>query len=299
MTSKLVPLVADVFCDYLSVTCHPEASFYDDLYVWCVAEWPVRFDVDGVVGFDVGSHGLVSLAKDRNHKFHRSSASGDALRRMREIGAFGDYLSLLSAVPHKVTRLDAALDVPVDFPVIYGALMARYPDDRVALTRKQMVVTHDVSARLSDGVRTGTWYVGKKSKARVTAAVYDKQEEAFAKRGEILPPTTRYEMRFSKDLGCTLRDAYMPKSLFYEFASPAILDRPDQVPSWTPHGESWQGEPVEPKLTYTQLLNRIDNSPELLALQRMAVDLGEPGIELLLNRIGRSLRGQLSKSEAA
>lgn len=292
--------MADIFCDYLSVTCHPDDSFIGDLRGWCEASWPVRFDIDGVAGFSVGSHGLVSLAEDRNNKFHRASASGDALRRMRELGAFGEYLSLLSVVPHKVTRLDAAFDLPVDFPIVYAKLQERYPDDRVCLTRKESRVTHDVSARKSDGLRTGTWYVGKKSKARVTAAVYDKQEEALEKRGHILPPTTRFELRFSKDLGCTLRDAYMPKSLFYEFASPTLLPRPDGVDRWVPHGDGWVGTAVEAKLTYRQLSDRIDNSPELLALQRMAVDLGEPGVELLLNRLGRSLRGQLGgDSEAA
>ena len=134
----------------------------------------------------------------------------------------------------------------------------------------------------SDGQLTGTWYVGHRSRARVTARVYDKQAEALDVRGQLIEPTTRYELTFKRDIGCTLRDAHMPSSLFYEYASPTLLDRPDGIPDWKSHGEGWDAEPAVHPLTFERFRKRVEESPEIEALADMAEELGPGATQLLI-----------------
>jgi len=276
-----------IFCDYLTVTCHPDSSFVPALSEWLTGGYPVRFSQDGVTVWNVGS-GKIDICEDLSGRFHKAGASGRALHELRRLGEFDDYLSFLGSVPHRVTRLDAALDVDVDAPVILRQLERRYPDDLVCLTRKSVKVTRMYSTR-SDGQLSGTWYVGHKSRARVTARVYDKTLETFEREGAVIPPTTRYELTFGRDHGCTLRDAYMPKSLFYEYASPKLVDRPPDHVAWVPQGDGWESDPVDREITFEVFLRRVENSPELVALERMASALGPEGVELYLSTVRRRM----------
>lgn len=284
-----------VFCDYLTVTCHPDESFVECVSDWLTAVFPIAFQGEDLTVFRVG-RGKIDVDSSARF-FHRVSCSGAALSELRSIGDYGDLLSLLGSFPHRVTRLDAALDVLTDAPVILRGLEARYPSDRVCLTRKALKVTRMYTTR-SDGLLSGTWYAGHKSRARVTARVYDKQLEAYEKRGEIIPPTTRYELTFGRDHGCTLKDAFMPRSLFYEYSSPALVDRPDDHSTWSPHNaDGWESDPVDRDFTYEMFLRRVENSPELAALERMAVSLGPVGVDLYLASLRRRLSRQGVGSE--
>lgn len=280
-----------VFCDWLDVTCHPDDSFLPVLCAWAVAHYPVAYADDGA-GRVIYEVGYGKLVVEEKRKFHRASASGGVLQHLRDSGYYGDYLSVLSTVPHAVTRLDAALDLDVDGPDMLRSLEAKYPDDVIKLTHKPMKIKRFYSTR-HDGQLTGTWYVGHRSRARVSARVYDKQAEAFEVRGEILKPTTRVELTFRRDIGCSLRDAYMPASLFYEYASPSLVDKPAEVPTWDSHAAGWKADASPAPLTYQQFKKRVDESPELAALVQLAEELG-PGatkhlVRTFCDRLGYEL----------
>ena len=280
-----------VFCDWLDVTCHPDSSFVPSLSRWAVANYPVAY-ADEEAGRLIYEVGYGKLVIEEKHKFHRASASGGVLQQLRDNDVFEQYLTILSTVPHAVTRLDAAIDVPVDGPDILRSLEAKYPDDVIRLTHKPMKIKRFYSTR-SDGQLTGTWYVGHRSRARVSARVYDKQAEAFEVRGEILKPTTRTELTFRRDIGCSLRDAYMPASLFYEYASPSLIDKPSDIPPWESHASGWESDQAPPPLTYQQFQKRVDESPELAALVQLAEELG-PGatkhlVRTFCDRLGYEL----------
>ena len=286
-----------VFCDWLDVTCSPEASFLDELTEWVTGGWPVAF-ADVIAGRTLFSVGEGKLLLERKPRFHRASASGSVLSALRALGEYGDYLTILSSVPHSVTRLDAALDVAVDAPTILRGLERRHSADQVQITRKTLRVTRLYSKR-SDGQLTGTWYAGHRSKARITARVYDKQAEALDRRCETLPPTTRYELTFRKDVGCTLRDAYMPASLFYEYSG-ELIDRDPSVPSWTPHGDGWVSSPVDTDLTFEKYRRRVESSPELEALGALAAQFGPGGVELAVRVYREKLEAAIeSRTETA
>jgi hypothetical protein len=278
------------FCDYLNVTCNPEDSFITNLSCLLdVASCPVSFKDHEKTIVSVGTGKIVLLQKT---KFHSASASGSALSYLRNIGAFEDYLSVLSEVPHKVTRLDVAVDVALDAPLMLRKLEKTYPDDRVSFTRKALKVTRLYSARDSDGQQSGSWYAGNYGKARLTAKVYDKQLEAFEKRGEILPPTTRIELTFAKDFGCSLRDAFMPASLFYTHSLP-VLKANRNYDAWVPHGVGWAGTPPDTKLDWEIYKRRLDNSPEIASLVELAAKLGPNGKTLLMRDFEKHLDNAL------
>lgn len=283
---------SDVFCDWLDVTCSPEASFLASVRDFCDRNfWPVAYQDADRVSISVGDG---KLTLDTKKRFHRASASGAVLAVLRSSGLLEQYLALLGSVSHRVTRLDAAKDLPVDAPVVLRALESRYPLDDVSLSRKSLRVSRLYSARPSDGQLTGTWYVGHRSHARVTARVYDKQAEVLARTGLDYPPTTRYELTFRKDLGCTLRDCLMPASLFYQYASGALLERPDGVSDWEPNKDSdWASVAVDTALPYELFCRRVELSPEIARLAELAAQFGEVGRPVLVRAFTRALNEQL------
>lgn len=281
---------SDVFCDWLDVTCSPDESFVQRVSDFLDSLMcPVAFSDDRCVSFQVGD-GVLRL--EAKHRFHRASASGGVIAYFRAAGVFERYLSILSEVPHNVSRLDAAVDLHTDAPGVLRQLECRYPADLVKLTRKALRVTRLYSARLSDGQQTGTWYVGHRSDGKVTARVYDKQAQMLDTKGLETPPRTRVEMTFRKEVGCTLRDAAMPTSLFYQYATPAIVDSPPDISPWEPNqAYAWESVPAD-LLPYEVFVRRLESSPELSHLIQLADRFGEEGRATVLRAFSTRLAQQ-------
>lgn len=273
-----------VFCDWLDVTYSPESSPYDAL-VGLLLVLGAEVRPDGKFGMGGGV-----LKIERRARFLRVSASGAVLSDLRDRGAFLEFLDVLASHPHKVTRLDAALDVPQDGAKVLAGLRSRYPDGQVALGRKALPVRLMLDVR-PDGSETGTFYVGHRSAARATARVYDKAWERLQRAGESGPPRTRYEVTVRKDYGATLRDAAEPRRLFWHVASPALLDAPDDVESWdSGWGGGWRSVDLPERLPSEVLGRRVEHSPELDLLIEVAERMGPEGrvwlARRLLDRLG-------------
>lgn len=276
---------SDIFCDFLGVTCSPDVSFADSVRDFMVlADCPVQYAADGLSVYRVG---LGTLKLECKSKWHYVGVTGSALAHLRSVGLFDELLFAVGSLPHTVTRLDAAADIGCDFPEFLRALDSEYPDRRVALTRKRQAVSVMLEPRASDGVLTGSYYVGKRGNT-VTLAVYDKQQEALVKRGGHLPPCTRVELRVSREVGATLRDAAMPASLFHHYVPGRIVPAPADVAAWESHASPWVPDrPPEP-LDFAVMKRRIENSPELDCLVALARRLGPEGRTLLLAAISRA-----------
>lgn len=283
------------FCDYLDVTYPADSPVWSEVSdVLSRAQASFRnlvpsgiecrfFEVYGVLRVSSGANWL------------RISASGGVCSHLRDIGLFEAYLHALGSSPHRVTRLDASLDVAVDGSQVIKGLMGRYgPDDPVYLTRKGIRAKPLLTPRASDGALTGTFYVGHRSKARVTARVYDKAQERLDNAGLVIPPLTRYEVTLRKDVGVTLRDAFDPTAAFWHFASPALLQAPPGVPGWSPSEIGWESSPVK-RDPFEKLASRVNRSSELDQLIELADACGEGGrLDLL-----RLLRSRLQLFDVA
>lgn len=290
------------FCDHLAVTFHPERNPLGSLRALLL---DMGAEVLDDRTYRLGE-GTVKLY--RTYGVLYCSASGGALAHMRFVGCYSDWLSVLSEWPHRITRLDAALDVPLDGPDVLDALRLAYPSGVVNLGRKGLPVKLELAIR-DDGRETGTFYVGHRSKARATARVYDKRQERRDRRGIDGPPRTRYEVTVKQDYGSTLRDAAEPERLFWHVAAPALIDRPDDVPDWSADwSQGWKADPRPDRLPAEVLARRLESSAELDMLAEIADEMGPQGrvwlARRLLDRLGVecssvSLRAPVGSSEGA
>lgn len=279
-------MAGDAICDWLDVTYGPTDCPYPDLNLFLLGlEFTATRDrAGGVLYAPPIGRGVIKVL--HSSRFAKISFSGGVCAYLRSICQFEPALGVLCSSPHKVTRLDAAMDYPVDAADVICHLLRRYPSGEVSLMRKTMALTRFTSVR-TDGRESGTLYVGYRSAARFTARVYDKSLEALEKRAELLPATTRFEVTARKDAGATLRDAALPNSLFWHIAAPALLNRPEGIPVWSPntdfHWSSTKRE-FDPAMV---LQRRIDASAEIDSLISVADALGDSGRKYLLHLLSK------------
>lgn len=278
---------SDPFCDWLDVTFSPEdapdLAVHDLLMAACA--WPLAPGL-----YRLGDRGTVKVQPGK--RFVRVSASGSALRYLEGVGRFVDFLCLLGSQPHRVTRVDAAMDTDEEGPEAVERYRALYPQT-VQLSHKPIKVScmlsHDAFGR-----ETGTWYAGHRSAAKVTARVYDKAHQMMERYGELHGPWTRYEVTARGDVGPTLRDAYDPEALFWHYASPALLERPEGAPEWRPGaGEGWVSS-WKPPTPAAILKDRVGASPELGVLIELADKAGPRGRDYLLSLLRRRIEGAIA-----
>lgn len=104
------------------------------------------------------------------------------------------------------------------------------------------------------GDESGTVYLGAKQ-AKVKARVYDKRLERLEKHLADPGPWTRYELVGSSDLGISLRDAGDPAPFFWHYMGHTVLERPSDVPAWTP-GAIGFNLPARPSLDPSEVFER-------------------------------------------
>lgn len=183
---------------------------------------------------------------------------------------------------------------------LVGLMRRRYPSGSVNLSRKAVPTSALLAVRPSDGKETGTWYAGRRTRARYTARVYDKAWEALQKRGELMPPTARVEVTAAGgDSGATLRDAAMPAALFWHIASPSLLDAPEGTPVWTPNQDLGWTAPTRDFDPAALLRRRVESFALLDALALVADELGPNGRDYLLHLIEARLRAPEGSPVAA
>lgn len=277
------------FCDFLDVTYAPDDCPYPDVNRFLLEhDFRVTRDTGGRILY-VPPVGRGSLTIEHRSRYARISASGGVCAYLRYKGVWDEYLVMLATSPHKVTKLDATADLPLDGAAALAMYQARFPDGTATLTRKSLKLDYITAVR-PDGKYTGTVSFGYGSAARFRAKVYDKAWEALCKRGELLPPTTRVEVTACKDSGATLRDASEPAALFWHIAAPALLNRPEDAPVWEPNTDYlYKARPREFNAVET-LRRRVEYSAELEAFGLLADSLGAEGRKYLLSLIEARLQ---------
>ena len=288
------------FCDWLDVTFGPNDCPYPELNRMLLSAGFEVLQADG--GFyryavstpDPSARG--SLVIELRSRWARVSASGGVCAFLRSSGLWMDYLSALSSSPHKVSRLDAALDLAMDGADLVDSMRRRYASGSVSLGRKAIPTSVMLSVR-PDGRETGTWYAGQRTRARVTARVYDKAQQMLAKHGCLVPPTGRVEVTLRE--GVTLRDAAEPTACFWYVAASTLLKAPEGIPMWKPNTDLGWTAPVREFDAAAVLRRRVDALAELDALAMVADDLGPGGRAYLAGLLEKRLRASLVPSDAS
>jgi len=291
--SEFAPLLSPA-ADWLDVTYHPADVPLEELKKLLIAYdfVPHPLTAEGLECYQhidqttlTPSKGMLQISCKQ--KAYRISASGGVLATLRRLGGFNQYLTVLASSPYRVTRLDAALDVNAYAPSVIAALDLKYPQ-QVTLARQRPLKTSVYLSRRPDGARSGTWYAGQRTQARVTARVYDKTYELLLKSGLSIPDEyVRYEFTFKKGMA-NLNDAYDPASIFYAHSS-AVVTPPHDTPAWTQSDvPSWVSDPVN-VLYHEAMLRRVQSSLDLRVMQEIADHMGPEGRPTLIHGLCKML----------
>lgn len=289
--------VARVLCDWLDTTHPIEHHSYDDggcesfisdvgYFLSSVGGEIVSNDDDGYkTRWRLGDGG--SLTIDHTPRFLRISASGSVLAHLRATESYMRWLSLLSSVPHKITRLDVAGDrTDCSPPHVIASLRKKFPKS-CSLGRKALKTTSFLSAD-SEGRQTGTFYIGNRRTSKQTARIYDKSHQMLEVHGTAIPPTLRYEFTTTSKHGASLRDASEPEALFWHFAS-HFLSKPLDAPVWTPQDTpEWSSDPFE-SCPGQVLKSSVENSAQFQHWVELASKDGAGGLKYLRTLLNSSL----------
>ena len=292
-------IASPAFCDYVSCTTprehYPEVSASLLELLRAAGGHDER---EGVLS--IGTRG--KFVHGERYSIGYYSLSGDALaelRRSREIFDWlGEWLTIIGTHSHRVTRLDAAVDIPAEASAVVSRFYQRARRGRVQITRKSFrpqEVKRWFGPSIVDGRETGTVYVGERGKRDVTVRVYDKREELLQRvvsdHGPLTPelltlndpgPLVRYELEFGRKIGMTLRDVYEPAKLFWHYARSSLLPglAPPDVGSWEPHALGFSVPRTE-SLPSKQLRLLLDNSHDVKRAVLLADRCGPLGRDLL------------------
>lgn len=282
--------MSEPFCDFVGVTV-PEEDWHE-----LRREVSAELDAIGMyVEYDRDKETLwratdaVGTVRSKSINGVRTiGASGAVCAGLRAANRFASFLASIASRPHRVTRLDASLDVSSDAPPRIEEAVQKGRAGGVSLTRKS-VRPKDVTTFYGvreDGRVSGTAYFGTKD-ADVRLCMYDKQHERMSHGLPDAGPLTRYELRLRAGTGITLRDAYEPRAVFWHYMPETLLERPADVPAWVANGTGFDIERAAPLSPVERLYRRIDDSPEVIALAKLMVEVGPKGFDVAMSRMRR------------
>lgn len=268
--------------DYLSITMSEESfSEVEDSLTPIISQLGVLGSFDGILKLISG--GTFKTGPTRGSVYH-VSASGDFLTALRAHNLYQNYLSVISHVPHRVTRMDVACDVPCDSPLVLKRLTKRAHSGDIRLTRNKIDPQRQVKTIMGlnpEGKETGSLYLGPAKPQIASCKIYDKRQERWQRANLDIPPLLRYELKLGRKANLSLRDAWEPDPVFWHFMQD-LLPAPEGVPEWVPHGEGFTLPPsvtLLPAESMKRLLETSDLTRRLLVLSDQ---IGAHGFDYLL-----------------
>ena len=290
-------IASPAFCDYVSCTTprdyYPKVS---EALLEVVTAAGGRDEKDGVVRLGQGT-----FVHGQKYGIGYYSLSGDALQEMRKARDvfyfFGEWLTIIGEQEHRVTRLDAAVDIPVEASTVVTRVYKRARAGGISLTRKAVPpdqVERIFSPAYVGGRDTGSVLLGSRGRD-VRARVYDKRQELLRRvrdahgglTAELIAlndpgPLVRYELELGRKVGMTLRDAYEPARVFWHFARESLLPQlaPRDVGNWEPHSLGF----AVPRAVHDpakQLSLLLESSADIRRAVTLADRLGPYGREYL------------------
>jgi hypothetical protein len=293
-------------CDRLTVTvpCSHDAALRD-----VAADFAVTLD-----GLPGRVPGLWQLPGGGTFMYMSKSwgaaleASGQALAALRTVGHLADYLQALGSLPHRVSRLDSNIDLPIPAAPFLHDLYAKGRAGRIQFGRKALpgnLVRAIFSNALYPGepLDTGTVYMPMKRDAHLTqyGLAYDKRQERIERGCPDPGPLLRLEAIAARGKGATLSDAWDPASLFYSIMSPTVITAPSGMSPWSPAEFVWEGSSRAAASPSVRLTRYLDGSAGRALLEVAGHASGIAEIRSWLDAVekGRALAGGSGSSFAA
>lgn len=276
-----------VFCDYLSLTYHPDKSPLDELFGLLVSPdygYTATTKNKRITLFSVPDDilkGTISFESRSN--FHSVIFKGLALKSLRELGLFDNLLFPLGDYPYSITRADFAIDVAREYRLCKRSIKRKFPEQ--VCFNGRLIQKIEYRDTIFLGQPSGTVYIGS-ARQPVGLTVYDKRAQLSAVYGlDVKSVVTRYEVKLTKRVGVTLRDVCSPDAIFYGHTEVYGLKRPTGVPEWSQYGDELRPSlpKLEPKLPAQKLSDLIEYTPYMDHLVKVADDIGPNGRKYLLS----------------
>lgn len=277
------------FADWIGVTV-PHGEF-DYLHEELAPEFEgmgmsLEVNTEKLKLWRVGGDGYGTIREERIGQVWAIGLSGTVCAGLRVAQRMQAVLAAVWSRPHRVTRLDASLDLPVDAAPVVARVTAAGRRGELALTRKRIeprtVETH-LSLRC-DGVESGTVYCGSKT-AEARMVVYDKRHERICRKLPDIGNLTRFECRLRGGLGITLRDCMEPMAVFWHHVAPDFLDLPDGVPAWVSGDNGFVLDKLQPPTPFQRMLSLLDQSSDVKRLLTLSDQMGPYGLRILISRL--------------
>ena len=294
--------MSEPFADFIGVTV-PKGE-WEDLHAELVPEFEglgmsLERDEDRVKLWRAGGDGWGTIREELRGQVWAVGISGTVCAGLRVAKRMHAVLAALGARPHRVTRLDASLDIVEDAAPVVARIAAAGRRGELALTRKS-IAPNTVETHLGlrvDGVESGTVYCGSRS-AEARMVVYDKRHERMSRKLPDIGHLTRYECRLRGGLGLSLRDCAEPAPVFWHHVAPDFLPRPPGIAEWVPGGEGFALDRIEPPTPFQRMLSLLDQSPDVRRLLSLADQVGPYGLRTLVSRLEAMARGAGEPSPA-
>jgi hypothetical protein len=287
------------FADFFRVSTN--SSTFPDMVDSCLAVLDSLggyHDYPGLYRLSCAPEGSVKYGL--HHRVGTIDFSGLVLRSLRSYGLLNELLHAIGVYPHRVTHLDATLDVVAHAPAYVRDGYKLGTSGKLKLTRKSVSRRHvsrvSRSTHYQPVQQTGTAYFGQRG-ASASLKIYDKRNEildALLLTGEATPewlalndpgPLLRYELALGRNVGMTLRDVSDPSSIFWHHVNGSGLPLlcPEGVPLWEPHSEGYSLPPLPERLPWEQMKLILDNSPDVVRVVALAAKAGKAGPSMLVS----------------
>jgi len=250
------------FCDWLSISHSASDTPANEFlaFVQCIS--PLTTDVDQKYK-EIYKSAIGSICVNRSATSVSISISGGILSSIRESGKLNEMAQILGSTSYNITRLDAAIDIPLSGVYSISRVRRLYPKGLATLSGRPRNILYVLNP-LHDKTDTGTVYFQNKSyKGHIFLRMYDKAFESL-NRSIAIPPTTRYELTIKR--GGSLRDFINPTDLLFNYLPVELLSAPSTltVKSWKPIERSKYDIPIESHITdYEQFKSILESHPGL------------------------------------
>ena len=209
------------FPDWLSISYPTSLSPHLDLVSYFSSLSPLEYTDKGASKHlykSLTGGTLFVVSKD---DYVSVSISGSLLRLCRESGSNSELLQLLASAPYNITRLDVAYDVPIAGHIVINSIEKIYPMGIAVVSNRARQLQY-ILTQENKNQKSGTVYFqNNKYKGTIKLKVYDKALEAYQKRNDIIPSTTRYELSVCR--GASLKDFSNPTDVFWHFIPKDLL----------------------------------------------------------------------------
>jgi hypothetical protein len=162
--------------------------------------------------------------------------TGSFLRDLRDMGLYSSYIADISLLPeYRLTKAHFAVDVAFPAPYVLPWLLSQLKDGKARISQK-FVLERDIKRYMGfsqafPGMETGTLYLGS-PKAEKRLKAYDKAQERYDRKCEVIKPTTRFEIELSDKTGLTVKDLADCDVIFYHHVPSDVLPTPEGIPKW-------------------------------------------------------------------